>query len=113
MHTSQAAEEYLNFLAMPRNLNYLIKHEPTVVTYPWKGVTPKWTPEQKAFEHKYKPSPSPVGQVGINYDNPQWGSIGTDMVAMFTGALSPLQVLQNIDTRRTQQAQAVGDPHWP
>ncbi len=108
----RAAEEYLDFLAMPRNLNYLIKHESTVVTYPWKGVAAKWTSQQKAFEHKYKPSPSPVGQVGINYDNPQWGSIGTDMVAMFTGALSPLQVLQNIDMRRTQQAKAVGDPHW-
>jgi raffinose/stachyose/melibiose transport system substrate-binding protein len=108
-----AAEEYLNFLGETANLNYLIAHEPTVVTYPWKGVKAKWTPEQKAFEAKYKPSPSPVGQVSINYDNPQWGSIGTDMVAMFTGAYTPLQVLQNIDTRRAQQAHAAGDPHWP
>ncbi len=108
-----AAEEYLDFLAESTSLNYLIKHEPTVVTFPWKGVTAKWDSEQKTFESKYKPSPTPVGQVSINYDNPQWGNIGTDMVAMFTGSETPLQVLQNIDTRRTQEAQAAGDPNWP
>lgn len=108
-----AAEEYLNFLAEPANLNYLIKNEPQVVTYPWKGVIAKWTPEQKAFEAKYKPSPKPVAQAAVNYVNPQWGNIGTDMVAMITGALSPTQVLQSIDTRRAQEAHAAGDPHWP
>src|SRR5205807_5730239 len=40
-----AAEEYLDFLGETANLNYLIAHEPTVVTYPWKGVKAKWTPE--------------------------------------------------------------------
>jgi raffinose/stachyose/melibiose transport system substrate-binding protein len=107
------AEAYLDFLAEPANLQYLIKNEATVVTLPWKGVTGKWDPDQLAFEKAYKPSPTPVGQVSINYDNPQWGNIGTDMVAMFTGQETPLQVLQNIDMRRTQEAQAAGDSHWP
>ena len=107
------ALEYLDFLAEPQNLNYLIKNEPTVVTFPWKGVTAKWNAEQKAFETQYKPSPTPVGQVSINYDNPQWGNIGTDMIAMFTGQETPLQALQNIDMRRSQEAAAAKDPYWP
>lgn len=107
-----AALEYLDFLATQKNLQYYIKASPTVVTLPWQGVTGKWNPVQLAFEKKYKPSPSPVFQVSVNYVNPQWSQIGTDIAAMFTGQESPTQVLQNIDQRRAQEAHAAGDPHW-
>ena len=108
-----AALEYLDYLATQSNLQSYIKGSSTVVTLPWKGVTGKWNPEQLAFEKKYKPSPSPVFQVSVNYVNPQWSQIGTDIAAMFTGQESPTQVLQNIDQRRTQEAHAAHDPHWP
>jgi len=107
------ALEYLNFLAEPANLQSWINNEPTVVTLPWTGVKGKWDATQLAFEKAFKPSPTPVFQADVNYVNPQWSNIGTDMVAMFTGQETPLQALQNIDMRRTQEAQAAGDTHWP
>ena len=107
------ALEYLNYLAMQANLQYYIKASSTVVTLPWTGVKGKWNSEQLAFQKAYKPSPTPVFQVSVNYVNPQWSQIGTDMAAMFTGQETPLQVLQSIDSRRTQEAQAAHDPHWP
>ena len=107
------ALEYLNYLAKQANLQYYIKASSTVVTLPWTGVKGKWNSEQLAFQKAYKPSPTPVFQVSVNYVNPQWSQIGTDMAAMFTGQETPLQVLQSIDSRRTQEAQAAHDPHWP
>jgi raffinose/stachyose/melibiose transport system substrate-binding protein len=103
---------YLNFLAQPANLNFQIAKSTSFVTLNFKGVKSKWTPEEAAFEKAYQPNPQPVMQVSVNYVNPQWGQIGTDMAAMFTGQLSPKAVLESIDSRRAQQAQAAGDPHW-
>lgn len=112
----QGAEEYLDFLAEPSSLKYAIQNETTTVTLDYNDVNPKWekwTPAARAFFKAYKLSPVPVYQVSVNYINPQWGNIGTDMAAMFTKQESPLQVLKNTDQRRAQEAEAAHDPHWP
>lgn len=108
-----AALEYLDFLAETSSLNYAIKNEATTVTLDFKGVKAKWTPAQLAFVKAYPASPIPVYQVAVNYVNAQWSQMGTDIAAMFTGQETPLQVLQNIDNRRSQEAQQASDPHWP
>jgi raffinose/stachyose/melibiose transport system substrate-binding protein len=38
--------------------------------------------------------------------------VGTDLTAMFTGAITPESVLENIDQRRTDMATAAGDAAW-
>jgi raffinose/stachyose/melibiose transport system substrate-binding protein len=38
--------------------------------------------------------------------------IGQDLVAMFTDALTPEEVLQAIDQRRRDMAEAAEDPAW-
>jgi raffinose/stachyose/melibiose transport system substrate-binding protein len=38
--------------------------------------------------------------------------MGQDIVAMFTGAATPEEVLQTIDSRRADMARAADDPGW-
>ena len=49
----------------------------------------------------------------VNYLNPQWMDIGKDLTAMFTGALTPEEVLKNIDQRRADMAMAAKDAACP
>jgi len=38
--------------------------------------------------------------------------MGKDIVAMFTGAMTPEDVLKSIDQRRADMAMAAKDPAW-
>jgi raffinose/stachyose/melibiose transport system substrate-binding protein len=38
--------------------------------------------------------------------------IGRDMVDMFTGGMTPEDVMSSIDQRRTELAMTAGDPAW-
>ena len=58
------------------------------------------------------PAQAIVYQDSVNYLNPQWMDMGKDMVAMFTGAMTPEEVLQSIDQRRADMAKTAGDPAW-
>ena len=48
----------------------------------------------------------------MNYINSQWMEIGKDITAMFTGAMTPEQVLESVDKRRAEYAKAAKDPAW-
>ena len=110
-HIAQA-EQYLDFLAEPANLQYYVDHDTLSETVDFTGVKAKWTPEQQAFLNQYQAATTLVLQDGVKYVNPQWIQIGKDMVAMFTRQETPHQVLVNTDMRRTQEAQAAHDPAW-
>jgi raffinose/stachyose/melibiose transport system substrate-binding protein len=110
-HIAQA-EQYLDFLAEPANLQYFVDHDTLSETVDFTGVKAKWTPEQQAFLNQYQAATTLVLQDGVKYVNPQWIQIGKDMVAMFTRQETPHQVLVNTDTRRTQEAQAAHDSSW-
>jgi raffinose/stachyose/melibiose transport system substrate-binding protein len=60
----------------------------------------------------YKDKRGTVYQTAVTYVNPQWMEIGKDITAMFTGAMTPEQVLESIDKRRTDLARAARDPAW-
>lgn len=105
------ARQYFNFLMDPENLQYLLDNTPDFVGLNFSGLTAKWTPEQQAFLDTY-PAKTIVYQDAVNYLNPQWMDMGKDMVAMFTGSMTPEQVLQSIDQRRAEMAQTAGDPAW-
>ena len=53
-----------------------------------------------------------VYQTAVNYLNPQWMDIGQDLSAMFIGDIEPVEVLEHIDQRRADMAQAANDPGW-
>ena len=53
-----------------------------------------------------------VLQDEITYFNEQWGEISNDILKMCEGAMSPEDVLNQIDARRASLAQAANDPAW-
>jgi raffinose/stachyose/melibiose transport system substrate-binding protein len=106
-----AAKKYLDYLATPENLQYVLDNEPQFVLLDFEGMKAELTPAQQAFVDAY-PKQGTVLQTAVNYVNPQWTDIGQDIVAMFTGAESPEDVLKAADERRTEMAKAANDPGW-
>jgi raffinose/stachyose/melibiose transport system substrate-binding protein len=109
-HIAEAAQ-YFNFLTQPENMQYLIDNTPTMQTLPFPGVKSKLLPSQQAFLDAH-PERGTVYQTAVNYVNPQWMDIGKDLTAMFTGAMTPEDVLASIDSRRAELATAAQDPAW-
>ena len=106
-----AAKQYLAFLMAPENLQYLLDNTPDFAALDFSGLQDKWTPEQQEFLNAY-PAKTIVYQDAVNYLNPQWMDIGKDMVAMFTGSMTPDDVLKSIDQRRADMAKTAQDPAW-
>ena len=98
-----AAKKYLEYLATPENLQFVLLD--------FEGTHAELTEAQQAFVDAY-PKQGTVLQTAVNYVNPQWTDIGQDIVAMFTGAESPEDVLKATDERRTEMAKAANDPGW-
>ena len=71
----------------------------------------KLLPNQQAFLDAHTEQGT-VYQTAVTYVNPQWMDIGRDLTAMVTGAMEPEDVLDNIDQRRNDFAEAAQDPAW-
>jgi raffinose/stachyose/melibiose transport system substrate-binding protein len=106
-----AAKAYFEFLARPENLQYLLDNEPQFTLLSFDGVKYTLTADQQAFIDTYK-TQGTVYQTAVNYANPQWMEVGTDLTALVTGSLTPAEVLVNIDQRRTDMAVAAKDAAW-
>lgn len=106
------AKQYIDFLTQTENLQYLLDNTPQFVALPFTGLTAKWDDAQKEFLATY-PAKTLVYQDVVNYLNPQWMDLGKDMVSMFTGSMTPADVMASIDQRRTDLAKTAGDPAWP
>lgn len=106
-----AAKQYFEYLAKPENLQYMLDNEEQFALLDFEGVKAALTADQQAFVDGH-PQQGIVLQTAVNYVNPQWTDMGKDIVAMFTGAATPSQVLETIDGRRAEQAKAAKDPAW-
>jgi len=106
-----AAKAYFEFLTRQENLQYTLDNEPQFALLNFEGVSYELTAAQQAFVDTYSEQGT-VYQTAVTYVNPQWMDIGQDLVAMFTGAATPEDVLISIDTRRTDMAITAGDPAW-
>jgi raffinose/stachyose/melibiose transport system substrate-binding protein len=105
------AKQYLDFLMKTENLQFLLDNTSQFPTLNFTGLKSKWTPAQEEYLKNY-PAKAIVYQDSVNYLNPQWMDIGKDLTAMFTGALTPEDVLKSIDQRRADMAMAAKDPAW-
>jgi raffinose/stachyose/melibiose transport system substrate-binding protein len=106
-----AAKAYFEFLARPENLQFVLDNEAQFALLNFEGATAELTEAQQAFVDAY-PDQGTVLQTAVNYVNPQWIEMGQDIVAMFTGAETPTEVLEAIDGRRAEMATAADDPAW-
>jgi raffinose/stachyose/melibiose transport system substrate-binding protein len=106
-----AAKAYFEFLARPENLQFVLDNEAQFVLLNFDGVHAELSEAQQAFVDA-NPNQGTVLQTAVNYVNPQWIEMGQDIVAMFTGAETPVEVLETIDGRRGEMAAAAEDPGW-
>ncbi|MFZ6028017.1 MAG: ABC transporter substrate-binding protein [Chloroflexota bacterium] len=107
----EAAKAYFRFLTRPENLQFMLDNEAQFTMLSFDGVTYALTADQQAFIDTYKEQGT-VYQTAVNYVNPQWMDVGQDLTAMFTDAITPEDVLANIDQRRTDMATSAGDAAW-
>ncbi len=107
----EAAKAYFEFLTRPENLQYMLDTEAQFAMLNFEGVKAELTADQQAFIDTYKKQGT-VYQTAVNYVNPQWMDVGQVLTAMFTGAATPEQVLEDTDQRRADMAKAAGDPAW-
>jgi raffinose/stachyose/melibiose transport system substrate-binding protein len=105
------AKEYLRFLTTQGNAQFYLDNNPLFTWLPVSGVKPKESVQMKELNASIKKS-GVVMQAAVSYMDPQWMQIGKDMQDMFLGQLTPKQVLQNVDKRRSEQAIAQKDPAW-
>jgi len=107
----EAAKAYFEFLTRPENLQYMLDNEAQFTMLDFSGVKAKVTADQQAFMDTYTKQGT-VYQTAVNYVNPQWMDVGSDLTAMFTGAITTEDVLKDVDQRRTDMATAAKDPAW-
>ncbi|MDW7754543.1 MAG: extracellular solute-binding protein [Brevefilum sp.] len=107
----EAAKAYFEFLTRNENLQYMLDNEPQFALLNFDGVTYELTADQQAFVDTYSQQGT-VLQTAVTYVNPQWMDIGQDLVAMFTEAATPEDVLTSIDARRSDMAITAGDSAW-
>ncbi len=107
----EAAKAYFEFLARPENLQFMLDNEAQFAMLNFDGVKAELTADQQAFIDTYKEQGT-VYQTAVNYVNPQWMDVGQVLTAMFTGAATPEQVLEDTDQRRADMAKAAGDESW-
>ena len=107
----EEAKQYLAFLMEPENLQYLLDNSNDFVSLNFSGLKEKWNPAQQEFLDTY-PAKTIVYQDAVTYVNPQWMDIGKDLSGMFTGSMTPEDVLSSIDQRRAEMARTASDPAW-
>jgi raffinose/stachyose/melibiose transport system substrate-binding protein len=106
-----AAKAYFEFLASPESLQYMLDNEPQFTLLNFEGVNTSLTADQQAFIDTYEVQGT-VYQTAVNYVNPQWMDVGSDLTALVTDAMTPADVLASIDQRRTDMAVAAKDTAW-
>lgn len=106
-----AAKMYLEFVARPENLQYLIDNVAKFQNLPYSGVTPKYDGAIKEFYDTYTEKGT-VLQTSVKYVNPQWMEIGKELVSILGKKSDATKMLENLDKNREDQATAAKDPAW-
>lgn len=106
----EEALEFFRFLAEPENLQYRQDNNPEEMGLCWPEITPEYPEEINEYIDSLKSGT--VLQVGVKYIDPQFMDIGKDIEAMYTGAMTPEQVMENISQRRDEQAKLQKDEAW-
>ncbi|MDV4150336.1 ABC transporter substrate-binding protein [Clostridium sp. AL.422] len=107
---TEAALKFFEFLARPENLKKRLEGQPGLSELCWPEVESRYSEEDQAYIDSLEKGM--VVQVGVKYIDSQWMEVGKDLEAMYTGALTPEEVLKTIMDRRTEQAELQKDEYW-
>lgn len=106
----EEAKKFFDFLAKPENLQKRLDGQPGLSELCWPEIKSKYSKEDQAYIDSLQKGM--VVQAGVKYIDSQWMDVGKDLEAMYTGSLTPKQVLETIMNRRKEQAQLQKDPDW-
>ncbi|MEG1290852.1 MAG: ABC transporter substrate-binding protein, partial [Lachnospiraceae bacterium] len=106
----EEAKQFFEFLARPENLEKRLKGQPELSAVCWPEIKSKYSQEDQAFLDSLEKAN--VVQTSVNYIDSQWMDVGKDLEAMYTGTVTPKDVLDTIKNRRTEQAKLQKDPGW-
>jgi len=107
---AEEAEKFFEFLAKPENLKKRLEGQPEINAVCWPEMETKYTEEDQAFLDSYEKAN--VVQTSVNYIDSQWMDVGKDLEAMYTGAMTPKDVVDTVVKRRNEQAELQKDPGW-
>lgn len=107
---TEEAKQFFEFLARPENLEKRLAGQPELNALCWPEVDTKYTEEDQAFIDSLEKAN--VVQTSVNYIDSQWMDVGKDLEAMYTGAMTPEDVVDTIARRRNEQAELQRDPGW-
>ena len=106
----EEAKQFFEFLARPENLQKRLDGQPELSALCWPEIESKYTEEDQAYMDSLEKAN--VVQTSVNYIDSQWMDIGKDLEAMYTGAMTPQDVVDTIVERRNDQAKLQKDPGW-
>lgn len=104
------AKAFFEFLAKPENLKKRLEGQPELNALCWPEVETKYTEEDQAFLDSLEKAN--VVQTSVNYIDSQWMDVGKDLESMYTGAMTPDDVVKSIAQRRNEQAELQKDEGW-
>lgn len=107
---TEEAKQFFEFLARPENLQKRLAGQPELNALCWPEVESKYSEEDQAFIDSLEKAN--VVQTSVNYIDSQWMDVGKDLEAMYTGAMTPEDVVDTIAKRRNEQAELQRDPGW-
>lgn len=102
---------YLEFLAETESLTYLTENTDRFSHLPYTNAISTYSDAKEEFYEMYSEGGT-VYQTAVSYVNPQWTEIGNNISAMILGEITAEEMLQDIDSMRSQQALAAGDEAW-
>ena len=106
----EEAKQFFEFLSRPENLQKRLDGQPELSNLCWPEIKSKYSEEDQKFLDSLKKAN--VVQTSVNYIDSQWMDVGKDLESMYTGAMTPEDVLDSIMKRRTEQATLQKDPGW-
>jgi len=106
----EEAKQFFEFLSRPENLQKRLDGQPELSNLCWSEIKSKYSEEDQKFLDSLKKAN--VVQTSVNYIDSQWMDVGKDLESMYTGAMTPKDVLDSIMKRRTEQATLQKDPGW-
>lgn len=105
-----AALKFFEFLARPESLQKRLDGQPGLSEVCWPEIKSKYSEEDQKYIDSLEKGM--VVQAGVKYIDSQWMEIGKDLESMYTGAITPEEVLKIIIDRRTEQAGLQKDEYW-
>lgn len=107
---TDAALKFFEFLARPENLQKRLDGQPGLSEVCWPEIEGRYSKEDQAYIDSLEKGT--VVQAAVKYVDSQWMDVGKDLEAMYTGAITPEEVVQTIVNRRKEQAQLQKDEYW-